>query len=177
MTFKKKVTSLMLTALFVMGGIVGAQQQQQQQQQQPQQQQPMQQQKNYSDEDIDLFANSLVKAMPIQQETEQKMIKEIENEGMELDKFNQIARQMQQGGQPEGVSEDEMQTFQDISEKIQGIQMEAQKEVNDIISEEGMTPAKYQEMIGAYSSNPELKQKVDQKLAELQPEGQQQPQQ
>lgn len=161
MTIKKKAASLMLIALFVMVGIVGAQQQQQMMQQQ-------QQQKDYSEEEIDLFANALVEALPVQQEAEQKMIAEIEDQGMNLEEFNQIARQMQQGGQPEGVSEDKMETFQSISTEIQAIQMETQQEVNKIITEEGISPAKYQEMISAYSTNPQVKQKVDQKLAEQQ---------
>lgn len=158
-----------------MGGVVHAQQPQQQQQQPPQQQQ--QQQKDYSEEEIDVFAEAVAQVLPIQQEAEQKMMKEIEDQGMEMEKFNQIARQMQQGGEPEGVSEDEMETFKSISEKIQGIQMETQQEVNKIISDEGMSPAKYQEMISAYSSNPEIKKKVDEKIGDQGQQQQQQPQQ
>lgn len=163
MTIKKKVMSLMLAALFVMGGTAYAQQDQMMQQQQ-------QQQKEYSDEEIDLFAEALVQVLPIQQEREAEMIEKIEENGMELDQFNQIAQQMQQGAQPEGVSEDEMATFQKISEEIQSISMEMQEEVNKIITDAGISPAMYQEMITAYSSNPDTRQKVDQKLAEKEKE-------
>ncbi|MGM0376994.1 MAG: DUF4168 domain-containing protein [Bacteroidota bacterium] len=172
MSTMKKVAGLFLSVLFLMGGVVHAQQNQDQMMQQQQQQQ----QKDYSEEEIDVFAEAVAQVLPIQQEAEQKMMKEIEDQGMELDKFNQIARQMQQGGEPEDVSEEDMETFKSISEEIQGIQMETQQEVNKIISDEGMSPAKYQEMISAYSSNPEIKKKVDEKIGD-QGQQQQQPQQ
>ncbi|MDN5291294.1 MAG: hypothetical protein PWQ06_1533 [Anaerophaga sp.] len=160
-SIKKKVASLMMVAMFLTTGNVFAQQDMLQQQQQ---------QKEYSDEEIDLFANALVKALPVQREAEKKMIKEIEEQGMELNQFNTIARQMQQGSQPQGVSEEDMETFKSISEEIQKIQMDTQQKVNKIVTDAGISPALYQEMIGAYSTNPKIKQKVDQKLAE---EGQQ----
>ncbi|MFW6202954.1 MAG: DUF4168 domain-containing protein [Marinilabilia sp.] len=170
----KKVAGLFLSVLFLMGGFVHAQQQQQD----PMQQQQQQEQKDYSEEEIDVFAKAVAQVLPIQQEAEQKMMKEIEDQGMELEKFNEIARQMQQGGEPEGASEEEMEKFQSISEEIQGIQMKTQEETNKIISDEGLSPAKYEEMIQAYSSNPEIKQKVDEKLGdEGQGQQQQQPQQ
>lgn len=160
MLLKRKIASVFLLGMFVMGGVVSAQQQMMPQQQQ--------QQKNYSEEEIDLFAEAVSDVLPIQQKAEQKMVSEIEEQGMELDKFNQIARQMQQGVEPEGVQEEDMQDFQSISEEIQGIQMETQQEINQVITETGISPAMYQEMIAAYSSNPQIKQKVDQKLAEKQ---------
>ena len=110
----------------------------------------------------------VMQTQPMSFNKEQKMMKEIENQGMKLDKFNKIARQMQQGGEPKDVSEEEMKTFKSISQEIQGIQMETQQKVNKIISDEGMSPAKYQEMIQAYSSNPEIKKKVDEKLGQQQ---------
>ncbi len=163
MLLKRKIASvsLFVMGMFVMGGTIFAQQQMMPQQQQ-------QQQKEYSAEEIDLFAETVVKVLPLQQEAEQKMVKEIEDQGMELDQFNQIARQMQQGVEPEGVKEEDMQTFQTISEEIQSVQMESQQEINEVITEAGISPAMYQEMIAAYSSNPEIKQKVDEKIAEEQ---------
>src|SRR5690554_3694427 len=158
---KRKLVSLMMVVLFVATGNVFAQQNMLQQQQQ---------QKEYSDEEVDLFAEALVEAIPVQREAEKKMIEEIEDQGMELNQFNAIARQMQQGAQPQGVEEEEMETFQSISEEIQKIQMDTQQKVNKIVTDAGISPAMYQEMIGAYSTNPKVKQKVDQKLAE---EGQQ----
>jgi len=161
MLLKRKIASVFLMGMFLMGGIVSAQQQ-------IMQPQGQQSQKSYSEEEIDLFANVVVEVIPVQQDAEKQMIKKIEDGGMELDKFNQIARQMQQGQQPEGVEEADMEKFQEISQQLQAVQMETQQKMNKIITEAGISPALYQEMITAYSSNPEVKQKVDQKMAEQQ---------
>lgn len=161
MSFKKQFVSLFLTGFFLIGGTVAAQNQMMQQQGQ-------QAQKSYSDEEVDLFADVVVKVVPVQQEAEQKMVKKIEEGGMKLDNFNQIARQMQQGQQPEGVEEADMKKFQSISQKLQSIQMETQQKMNEIISDAGISPALYQEMIAAYSTNPDVKKKVDEKLANKQ---------
>ncbi|WP_291857265.1 DUF4168 domain-containing protein [Marinilabilia sp.] len=152
MLFKRKIASMFLYGMFVMGGMVSVQQQMMHQQQQ-------QKQKDYSAEEIDRFAEAVLEVLPIQQKAEQKMVKEIEEQGM--DRFNQIARQMQQGKEPEGVQEEDMQIFQSISDEIHSVQMEAQQEVSQVVSEAGIGPDMYQEMIAAYSSNPEIKQRVD----------------
>ena len=162
MSLRKQFVSLFLTGVFLTGGTVAAQNQMMMQQQ------GQQAQKSYSDEEVDLFADVVVKVVPVQQEAEQKMMKKIEEGGMKLDNFNQIARQMQQGQQPEGVEEADMKKFQSISQKLQSIQMETQQKMNEIISDAGISPALYQEMIAAYSTNPDVKKKVDEKLAEQQ---------
>ncbi|WP_010663283.1 DUF4168 domain-containing protein [Marinilabilia salmonicolor] len=162
MSFKKQFVSLFLTGIFLLGGTVAAQNQMMMQQQ------GQQTQKSYSDEEVDLFADVVVKVVPVQQDAEKKMMKEIEEGGMKLDNFNQIARQMQQGQQPEGVEEADMKKFQSISQQLQAIQMETQQKMNEIISNAGISPALYQEMIAAYSTNPDVKKKVDEKLADQQ---------
>ena len=164
MSFKKQFVSLFLTGFILIGGTVAAQNQMMMQQQ------GQQAQKSYSDEEVDLFADVVVKVVPVQQQAEQKMMKKIEQGGMQLENFNQIARQMQQGQQPEGVEEADMKKFQSISQQLQAIQMETQKKMNKIISDAGISPALYQEMIAAYSTNPDVKKKVDEKLADQQPQ-------
>jgi hypothetical protein len=159
MNVRKSIAGLFLSGMFLISGVSVAQNQMMQQQGQ-------QSQKSYSDEQIDLFANVVVKVMPVQQEAQQKMVKEIEGGGMELDKFNNIARQMQQGQQPEKLEAADMEKFQKISQQLQSIQMETQKKMNKIISDAGITPTLYKEMITAYSSNPNVKNKVDKKMAE-----------
>ncbi|PRZ02136.1 DUF4168 domain-containing protein [Marinilabilia salmonicolor] len=161
MSFKKQFVSLFLTGFFLIGGTAAAQNQMMQEQ-------GKQLQKSYSDEEVDLFADVVVKVVPVQQEAEQKMVKKIEEGGMKLDNFNKIARNMQQGQQPEGLEDADMEKFQSISQQLQAIQMETQKKMNEIISNAGISPALYQEMITAYSTNPDVKKKVDEKLAEQQ---------
>ncbi len=155
-SFKSKLNKVLLLAfgLGIFGGTLSAQDFQQQPQQQVE----------YSDKQIDDFVGAVTKVLPVQQDVEQKMIKEIESKGMELDQFNQIATQVQTTGKAEGVAEADVKKFNQVSEKIQEIQVENQDQINEAIADAGLTPQIYQEMIQAYSRDPQLKQKVDEKL-------------
>lgn len=155
-SFKSKLNKVLLLAfgLGIFGGTLSAQDFQQQPQQQVE----------YSDKQIDDFVGAVTKVLPVQQDVEQKMIKEIESKGMELDQFNQIATQVQTTGKAEGVAEADVKKFNQVSEKIQEIQVENQDQINEAIADAGLTPQIYQEMVQAYSRDPQLKQKVDEKL-------------
>lgn len=155
-SFKSKLNKVLLLAfgLGIYGGTLSAQDFQQQPQQQVE----------YSEKQIDDFVGAVTKVLPVQQDVEQKMIKEIESKGMELDQFNQIATQVQTTGKAEGVAEADVKKFNQVSEKIQEIQVENQDQINEAIADAGLTPQIYQEMIQAYSRDPQLKQKVDEKL-------------
>lgn len=155
-SFKSKLNKLLLLAfgLGIYGGTLSAQDFQQQ----------TQQQVEYSEKQIDDFVGAVTKVLPVQQDVEQKMIKEIESKGMELDQFNQIATQVQTTGKAEGIAEADVKKFNQVSEKIQEIQVENQDQINEAIADAGLTPQIYQEMVQAYSRDPQLKQKVDEKL-------------
>lgn len=155
-SFKRKLNKVLLLAfgLGIYGGTLSAQDFQQEPQQQVE----------YSEKQIDDFVGAVTKVLPVQQDVERKMIKEIESNGMELDQFNQIATQVQTTGKTEGVAEADVKTFGQVSEKIQEIQAENQVQINEAIADAGLTPQIYQEMVQAYSRDPQLKQKVDKKL-------------
>ena len=127
-------------------------------------------QKDYSDEQIDQFASAVVRVLPVQQEAQAKMIKVIEDNDLSLERFNQIATQLQTSGQAEGVDEKDLEKFDQAAGEIEPIQMDMNERVNEVILEEGLSPQLYQEMANAYTSNPKIKQKVDQKLAEVREE-------
>ncbi|MFO8129164.1 MAG: DUF4168 domain-containing protein [Bacteroidales bacterium] len=128
-------------------------------------QQPAQQ-KEYSDEEIDLFASTVVKVIPIQQKAQQDMVNKIQENDMTVEAFNQISNQVQTTGNTEGITEAEMKKFQKISGEIDAIQQGIQAEVNETITGEGMDPQVYQEMVSAYNTDPRIQKKVDEKLAE-----------
>lgn len=90
---------LILAAMMVAIGPLKAQQFQM-----PQQQQAV---KDYSEKEIDDFVGTVAKVLPVQQEGEMKMVEKIEESGMELEAFNQVATQLQ-SGQADGISESDM---------------------------------------------------------------------
>lgn len=145
---------LILAAMMVALGPLKAQQFQM-----PQQQQAV---KDYSEKEIDDFVGTVAKVLPVQQEGEMKMVEKIEESGMELEAFNQVATQLQ-SGQADGISESDMAKFQEVSGSLNEVQQEVQQAVVEIVEDEVGLEV-YQEMLTAYQSDESLRQKVDTKL-------------
>ncbi|MDQ3392905.1 MAG: DUF4168 domain-containing protein [Bacteroidota bacterium] len=120
---------------------------------------------SFNDEELQLFANAAGKVIIIQQETEEKMLKAIEGENIELEKFNAILKSQQsQEEEAMEASEDEMQSFNNAAEKIIQIQTEVQSEMIQAIQDEGLEPQKYEQIMLAYQSDPEVKARIDSML-------------
>ena len=135
-----------------------------QQFQAPQQSQPP---SNYSEAEIDKFVSTVGKVIPVQREGEAKMVQKIEENGMALDKFNEVATQVQTGS-AENVDPAEYEQFQKISTELNEVQVKIQEDVTEVIEKEGMDPNDYQQMIAAYQSDQELRKTIDAKLGAMQ---------
>lgn len=135
-----------------------------QQFQAPQQSQP---QTNYSEAEIDKFVETVGKVIPVQREGEVKMVEKIEEGGMELEKFNELATQVQTGS-TDDVDAGEFEKFQKISTELNEVQVKIQAEMTEVIEESGMDMNDYQQMIAAYQSDQELRQTIDAKLGAMQ---------
>jgi hypothetical protein len=118
-------------------------------------------QNNFDDQELQQFASAAGKVMLIQQETEQKMMQAIEDENLEIDKFNDILRSQKNQETEMTATEDEMQSFNNAAEKIIQIKTEVQSDMMRVIQEEGLEPQKYEQILLAYQSDPELKARVD----------------
>ncbi len=134
------------------------------------QQLPMQQSPSpaeYSDEELIVFVNVAQKVLPLQQESQMKMIGEIEEENLTVDKFNEIMNAHSTGGNIEATDE-ELAAFNNAIEGIQEVQAEYEVVITEVIVEEGMAPAKYQEIITSYQQDPELQMRINALLEEMQ---------
>ena len=122
---------------------------------------------NFSEDEIEQFVVVYQKANEIQQKNEAVMIQAIEEENLEMDRFNEIlmARQNQQSAEDINASAEEMASFNQAAEKIMAVQQEAQTEITQIIEEE-LGVEKYQAIVAAYQQDPEVQQKVNEKLQE-----------
>lgn len=132
-----------------------------------QQQQPAPQ--NFSDEDLEQFVVVYQKASEIQQQNEAEMMQAIEEEDLDIQRFNEIlvAQQNQQSPEEIDATAEEMSAFNSAAERIMQVQQDAQTEINQLIEEE-LGAEKYQQIVMAYQQNPELQQKVNQMLMENQ---------
>lgn len=120
---------------------------------------------DFSEEELEDFVDVYVKASEIQQENETVMMQAIEEEDLELERFNEIltARQSQESVQDIDATPEELASFNKAAEKIMEVQQEAQTEINTLI-EEKIGAEKYQQIAMAYQQSPEVQQKINEKL-------------
>lgn len=133
-----------------------------QQQNQPQGQMPMQQQGqniDVSDEDLKKFAEIIQEVQVINQSSQQDMMKAVQDEGLDVQKFTQIQQAQQNPNKEANASDKEMKQFQSSMEQIQKIQTDSRAEIESKIEERGMSIEEYQKILSAIQQSPELQQK------------------
>ncbi|MBD1432625.1 DUF4168 domain-containing protein [Sphingobacterium sp. DN00404] len=120
-------------------------------------------------------ASSNVEA--IQMSVQQDMAKAIKDEGMTVQKFNEMA-QAQQASE-EGLSAEsaeDQQMFAKASEKIIAIQQEIGGDIEAAIEKEGLDVQKFEQIVYAYQNSEKIKGELDGVVLELQQEQSTQPQ-
>lgn len=132
--------------------------------QQPQQGQPVDD--KFESQELEEFVDVYVKSTEIQQSNEAEMIQAIEEEDLDVNRFNEILTvQQNQDQSPSEIdaSAEEMAAFNKASEKIMAVQQKTQAEVQELIESEIGTQ-KYQQIASAYQQSPELQQRVNEIL-------------
>ncbi len=117
----------------------------------------------FSDDELKNFANAIVQVMSVQQQGQMQMIEQIEEQEMTVQRFNELYMQAQQMPLDDIEAEgEEMESFLEISEEIEKIQMELESVLVNIIEEEDLSIEKYEHIMTEYQQNPELQQRIQQ---------------
>ncbi len=130
-----------------------------------------------SDEELELFIDASMNAQTVQMQSQQEMIAIVDEEGIEVNTYNEIMQAQQMGQSPEdiGVSESDLEKFERASEKIQEVEVRMERDLAQAVEDEGMEMERFQEINMAIQQDPELQQRAQQLIQEIQM--QQQPQQ
>ncbi len=155
-----KILSIFAILFVYLGLMPSAAQQLPQQQMQP---------AEYTDDELVVFITVAQKVMPLQQESQEEMIEKIEDEDLTVEKFNNIL-EAHSTGQEADATADEIQSFNTAMEAIQEIQFEYEHLIVETITDEGMAPAKYEEILANYQQDPELQMRVAVLMEEIQDE-------
>lgn len=141
-------------------------------------QQPQQQEApeiEVSDDELELFLEASFSAQEIQTESQQQMVEIVDDEGLDVETYNEIMRS-EQTGESADVSSDDKEKFENASEQIREIEQDMEAEITEAIEEEGMEMSRFQEINMGIRQDPELQQRVQQMIQEMQPQQPQQPQ-
>ncbi|MFD2246563.1 DUF4168 domain-containing protein [Pontibacter ruber] len=130
----------------------------------PQTQPPQQQQQattDISDADIKQFVDASTRLLAVQKEGEKVMLTILQEEKLEVEKFNQLAQAHQQQKLNEaGATPEELAAFNKAAERIIALQPEMEKNMEQAIQKDGMTVDKYEQIMLAYQQNPTLQARV-----------------
>ncbi len=119
----------------------------------------------FSDDELRNFANAVVQVISIQQQGQMQMIEHIEEHEMSVQRFNELYMQAQQMPLDDiDVEGDEMESFIEISEEIEKIQVDLESVLINTIQEEGLSVEKYESIMAEYQQNPELQQRIQQMM-------------
>ncbi|MFW6295937.1 MAG: DUF4168 domain-containing protein [Halothece sp.] len=150
-----------------------APQQQNPQQQNPQQQNPQQQQQpggaetSVDSDELERFANAFESVQKIQDDARETMMQAIEDEGLDVETYNQAFRAQQQGGEmSEDLSQEEQEKFEQADSEIDDIEKEAQSDIENAITDADLEVERFEEIWISIQQDPELQQKVQEAIQE-----------
>lgn len=129
-------------------------------QQMPQQQQDI----DVSDGEINQFASVFVELQSMNQGVQQEMMSAVEEEGIEVQRFNQIMQAQQDPNKEVEANEEELQNFAKASQAVEQIQAKVQKQMEKVITENDLTVQRYQQIMMAVRTDTELQQRLQQKI-------------
>ncbi len=113
-----------------------------------------------SDDELEAFVALSQEVQEINAEIQQEMVTAVQEEGLDVQRFQEI-QQSQMNPQAETTaSEAEMEQFQAANERISELQQEAQTEMDELVAEKGISEQRLQEINMALQASPELQQRL-----------------
>jgi hypothetical protein len=124
----------------------------------------------YSDEELMSFISASRQVMPLQQESQLRMIREIEEENFSIERFNMILEAHTRGMEVE-TSDEEMESFNNVLESIQEVQIEYEEKIIGAIEREGLSVEQYQAIFSSYQQNTELQMRINALMEAMEADG------
>lgn len=122
---------------------------------------------DFSDEEFKEFVKINLVLIPLQEKSQQEMVKAVEDNDLKIERFQELA-QAQQAGTLTEVSQDakEMANFNMAGQKVMEMQQVLQDNIMQAIAESKLSEQKFQEMFMSYTQSEKIKAKVDAMIEE-----------
>jgi glutamine synthetase adenylyltransferase len=153
-----KYTLTFILGLFFMAGTAYAQGQQMQR--------PPAQADSISDEELEQFAEVATEVQNIQQDSKETVDSLLSENDMEMERFQQIMMSQQNPQDSVNITEEEQQTIEELQPALMQMQQESQQRLINSIEENGLNPQRYQQIMQALRSNPEVMQRFQEVAGE-----------
>lgn len=131
-----------------------------------------------SNDELELFIDASMDAQTVQAQSQQEMIAVVDEKGIEVSTYNEIM-QAQQMGQPVDdleITAEDLEKFESAHEQIQEIEVKMERQLSQVIEDNGIPMERFQEINMAIQQDPELQQRAQQMIQEAQMQQQAPPQ-
>lgn len=117
---------------------------------------------DFSDDEFKEFVKINLVLIPLQEKSQGDMVKAIEENDLDIERFQELA-QAQQAGTLTEVSNDaqEMANFNMAGQKVMEMQQVLQTDIMKAITDSELSEQKFQEMYTSYTQSEKVKTKVD----------------
>lgn len=115
-----------------------------------------------SQEELRQFAALSQKIQIANQELQQKMMQELEKQGMEMQRFNELQQAARNPQSNVDATDEELAQFQATSQALTNIQAKAQQDIQKQIEAQGLSQERRQEINMALQNSPELQAALQQ---------------
>jgi hypothetical protein len=116
-------------------------------------------QSDVSDQDLERFVAIYKDVQKENQELQEKFLKILEDEGMDVQRFQEIQLIKANPETKSTLPKEELEKHDELMEKVNDTQLKFQEKIPEIIKEGGMTIEKYQEIFVELQANEALQQK------------------
>lgn len=118
------------------------------------------QQVEVSDAELEKFAQAFQEMRMLNQQAQQEMAQVVEEEGMDIQRFNEIHQATVDPAKEVDVTEEEQEQFQEITSELQGMQERFQKQMQEVITEQDLTIQEYEQIATQLQNDPELQERL-----------------
>lgn len=124
-----------------------------------------------SDKELNMFADAYQSVQMANQEAQQKMMKMIQDKGMDVQRFQEIQQASANPNQESDATAEEMKKHQELVGEFQKMQPQLQKEMENAVVSSGLSMERYQAVASALQNDQALQQKLQKIMMEQQTKG------
>ncbi len=117
-----------------------------------------------SDEELGMFASAVQQIQVLDQQAQQEMVKAIEEEGLNVQKFTAIQKAEGDPQQEPEADEKELEKYNNARQEVVKVQQTVQGQMEKKIKETGLSVERYQVISQKVQQDPELREKVQEKM-------------
>jgi hypothetical protein len=119
-----------------------------------------------SENELEQFAQAFREIQVIDHQVQMEMLNTVQEEGIDVDRFNEFLSAQQDPAQQFDASEEELSRFATAYQEIGEIQEQALQQMQKVITENELSLERYQEIAMTIQANPELLQKLQEHFEE-----------